>query len=435
MSQRKNWLAFGTGVGVEISSGKLIVVVSAVRPSGVDVLGTHVVENYLTRPAADWGGEYAAFLKKIGAAHLAATVVLPRRELSIRVLAFPGVSPADLEAAIRLQVDALHPYPEDDAAWAWTRIGKSNSVLVAITRQTWMDRHIELFAEAGVTISSLTFSAALLYGSLRLYSTPPVEGFVGALETAAGAEFYGESPARGMFTASIGQEMERGAALAISELRLPPLTTCGDLAAMIPVPRRVFHGGTLPAEAYTSYLASLAAACPRLSLRVNLLPLAQRGSSSRWIYAPALALSVLLVIALATLGLYSRYRDSQYLAALNGEIQSLEPKARQLAALDRKLEQSRARMHLLDRFQNRTKQDLDALREATRVIAPPAWLNTLELGRATLVVSGEADQATGLLKALDSSPQFQNSEFMVPLSRVGTVEIFRIKSAREGVER
>jgi hypothetical protein len=40
-----------------------------------------------------------------------------------------------------------------------------------------------------------------------------------------------------------------------------------------------------------------------------------------------------------------------------------------------------------------------------------------------------------LLKAIDSSPQFQNSEFVVPLSRIGNVEIFRIRAAREGVQR
>jgi hypothetical protein len=49
-----------------------------------------------------------------------------------------------------------------------------------------------------------------------------------------------------------------------------------------------------------------------------------------------------------------------------------------------------------------------------------------------MVVAGEADQATGLLKALDSSPQFESSEFLVPLNRIGNTEIFRIRSAREG---
>ena len=91
-------------------------------------------------------------------------------------------------------------------------------------------------------------------------------------------------------------------------------------------------------------------------------------------------------------------------------------------------------MELLDRFATRTKTDLDALRETTRLIPPPAWVHSFELTRSTLVVGGESDQASGLLKALDSSALFQNSEFMIPINKVGDVEVFRIRSAREGVQ-
>ncbi|MBL8174943.1 MAG: PilN domain-containing protein, partial [Bryobacterales bacterium] len=101
--------------------------------------------------------------------------------------------------------------------------------------------------------------------------------------------------------------------------------------------------------------------------------------------------------------------------------------------LEQRTAATRARIELLDRFAARTKADLDALRETTRLIPPPAWLNSLELTRTTMMVGGESDQASGLLKALDSSALFQNSEFMIPINKVGNVEIFRIRSAREGV--
>lgn len=431
MSTRTNWLAIGTGIGIEITPQQLRVAVTKVRPSGTEMVGTLTIDAYQGRPAAEWGNEYAALLRRHGVGHLAATVVLPRRELTVRIVTLPGVAEGDLENALRLQIDTLHPYAEADAAWTWAKLGKSGAILVAVTRQSWMERHLELLTEAGIKVSSFTFPAALLYSALRLYSTPPAEGFVGLMETGAGVEVYGESPARAVFSAVYDTSWERAAVLAAAELRLNEHFSPKELAGLLPSPRRVMAGSDDPLPV-GAYLASLAAACPRMALPVNLLPASQRVTSSRWIYVPTLALGALVIAGLVALGFYGRYEDRKYLDALNAEIRSLEPRAMRVGKLDQQVEQARARIRLLDAFQGRTRQDLDALREVTKVIAPPAWLNTLELSRSSLVVAGEADQATGLLKALDNSPQFQGSEFLIPLSRVGNVEVFRIKAAREG---
>ena len=93
MMGRRNWLAVGTGVGIEITEQQLRVVVSRVRPTGVEVLDATVIADYQSRPAAEWGNEYAAFLRKQGVSHLAAAVVLPRREMSARVVSQTGLLP------------------------------------------------------------------------------------------------------------------------------------------------------------------------------------------------------------------------------------------------------------------------------------------------------------------------------------------------------
>lgn len=429
MSSLRTWMAIGTGVGIEMAADYLRVVVSRVRPGGIDVLGVHTIERHRERPAAEWGAEYIAFLKRHGVRHLAAAVLLPRSEMVVRVVSLPGVADRDLDAALRLQIDSLHPYPETEAAWSWARLPETNAVLVGIARQSFVDRQVEIFAEAGIKISAFTFSAAAVYSALRLYGSRPIgEGFVALLETPSGVEAYGESPGKPVYSANYEQSWERAAVLASSELRLPENSIPRELAAVLPSPRQAPEVG-----GYTlAYLASLSAACPRLGLPANLLPSAQRSTSSRLIYVPTAVLGGLLVIGLVALGVFHRYEDQKYLTALQSEIASLEPRVKRLSQLDQRMEQASARLRLLDTFAGRTKSDLDALREATRVIAPPAWLHTLELSRTSLVVGGEADQATGLLKALDGSKQFENSEFLVPLSRVGPVEVFRIRSVREG---
>src|SRR3984885_2627685 len=102
----RKWLAFGTGVGIEMGREDLIVSVVRLRPSGVRVLGELTIPRFREQPAAEWGENYAAFLQKLGAQHLAATVLLPRDEVTVRQVLLPGVVNKDLEAAIRFEIDS-----------------------------------------------------------------------------------------------------------------------------------------------------------------------------------------------------------------------------------------------------------------------------------------------------------------------------------------
>jgi len=90
-------------------------------------------------------------------------------------------------------------------------------------------------------------------------------------------------------------------------------------------------------------------------------------------------------------------------------------------------------MQVLDAFKRRTRHDLDALTELTRLLEPPAWLNGLDMDQTTVVISGQIEQAAPLLKLIDNSPLFQNSEFVGQIARADKNEVFRIRSAREGV--
>ena len=45
-------------------------------------------------------------------------------------------------------------------------------------------------------------------------------------------------------------------------------------------------------------------------------------------------------------------------------------------------------------------------------------------------IAGEADQAAGLLKTLDTSRLFEKSEFTMPITRTPTGDAFRLRAAR-----
>src|SRR3989442_14302415 len=105
-------LAFGSGVGIEIRSRDLAVALTHVRPSGVRIAASTVIENFRERPAGEWGSEYLRFLREHGGSHLAATVVAPKREVIVRQIALPGVASKDFAAAGGDQGENLHPYGE-----------------------------------------------------------------------------------------------------------------------------------------------------------------------------------------------------------------------------------------------------------------------------------------------------------------------------------
>lgn len=411
----RKWVAFGTGVGIEITMTDLYVSVVRVRPSGARSLGQTTISNFRGRQADEWGGELSGFLKKLGCAHLAATVLLPRREVIVRTLDMPGVKDRDLDAAIGFQMDSLHPYPEDDAVPSFGRLGGSSNILVGIARREVLEHYRTLFAESGVKVGSFTFSAAAIYSSLRLLGNPPKE-FYCVGDSGAALEVYGESAARPVFSAVFEPPVERAMALAAAELRLAPDTQPISVESAAPS---------------LSHAAAMSAACPRFSLDANMLPEDQRSANSRILFIPTVLLTLALILLGVALTMHSTYENRRLIAALEEKTKKLQPTAAKVALFEKSTQNAKERTKLLDGFRTRSKSDLDAILELTRVLPPPIWLNYLELTRTGITVGGEADQAAGLLRVIDNSPYFQNSEFTMPISRMQAAEVFRIRSQRE----
>ncbi len=221
----RDLLAFGTGVGIEIRERDLVVTLAHVWPTGTKVIGSTVIENFRERRAGEWGSDYSKFLAQNGASHLAATVVAPKRDVIVRQVMLPGVAAKDFASAIGYQVESLHPYGDEEIAFGWRRVSESGAALIGIIRRATLDAYLEKFAEAGVLLASFTFSAAALHGATRLYAPSRPEGFLAIMRVEGGElEVYGESPSRPVFSARFDLPAPRAAALASSELRLPPET-------------------------------------------------------------------------------------------------------------------------------------------------------------------------------------------------------------------
>ena len=424
-------IQFGTGIGIEIGPGALEVAATRVRPSKIEVVGRLTIANYAERPAAEWGAEYAAFLKSLGMSYLSATVLLPRRDVIVRQLALPGVAVRDIEGAVRFQLDSLHPYGDEDVVWGWSPLAYG-SVLVGIVRRQVMERYRQLLTEAGIAAASFTFSAAAVHAAIRLNGAVNPQGFVALGRAAAGGvEVYGESPARPLFSAEFQAPPQRAASLALAELRLPPDTTALKLEEILPKPAVNPVENDLSRNALP-YATALAGACPRFAPSANVLPPEHRRANSRAALVPTVVLGCVVLLSVAGMGLWMPWSESRYLKQINAEIARINPAAQRSLELDREIAHVRAQTELLDSFRAQTRKDLDALQELTKIIEPPAWTNTVDLNHDTVRITGQAPSAPRLVNVLDSSPLFSNS---VPdaINRAtnGAGETFVIHAARK----
>ncbi len=417
------WLAMGTGVAVEISRTSLEIAAVRVRPGGAQLLRTATIEHIHERPAAEWSAQYEAAVRGIHSAGV--TVLLPRADVIMRQVALPGVAHRELEGALALRLRTLHPFADDDVAWCWSPV--RGGALVGLTRLATLSRYEALFAEAGIPVASFTFSASILYSALRIYGEPALPLFTIARGAGDGHEIYGENVAGTIFSGDFSGNPERAVAAGIAQLRLPQESAPVPVSDLLPV--RGVRAAVL--ERPLLFAAALTAASPLLAHPANFLPPERRAGQSRIWLIPTAILGLLLIAAIAAAFAIGPYRDRRTVQTLHEQINAAQPGSLRAAALDKRIALERDQIKLLDQFRGRAQSDFEILNELTRIVQPPAWTTSVEIYPDYVIIAGEAEQAASLLKIIDSSPYFQDSQFTNSVTRsVSKNELFRIKAMR-----
>ncbi len=429
-AQLKKILAFGSGVGIQIVRTKvsesesvesLHIAAVRVRPTGSHLIESMTVEDFRRQPAGVWGTTYASFLRKLGLRHAVAVVLLPRADVILRPLSLPGVSNKDLDSAVRFQMDGLHPYSEEDVYSTWTRLPGTSTVLVAVARRDAVERYAAPFEEAGIKVGGFSCSAVAIYSALRLFGQQPAAELLAVDDSGGALEFYGESPARPLFTASFPAANERAVAQAASELRINPGTEPAPLSSL------------LKAESPLPFAAAISSACPLHCLALNLLPADRRQASSRLRWVPTAVLGTGVLALAGALAFFPVYEQHKYLKSLDAQIAAVSPGSERAAAIDKQVATLNGRIQMLDDLRRHPKSDMDVLAELTRILPPPTWVNLVQISAKQVIVGGEAPEAAPLLSVLDASRLFEASEFQASPQRIPGGEQWRIKTNREGV--
>lgn len=431
---------FGTGAGILIGADDLTIYIARLRPAGPKLLAWMVIEDFRNRPASEWGAEYQKLLDRTKTGPIPAMAMLPREQALLRTVALPGVADQDAPAAIRFQLDGLHPFQEDEAVVDWRRIGQSSHYAVGIAEKRAIDEYAALFAEAGIQLSGMTLAASAYFSSMRIYGEPPASGVLAVAYSdesdANCTEVYGESPSRPLFSAAMPASQERACALASAELRMETPAEVPAIGDLLPrwtaAPDDFDFSEAGRQRASGPWAAALTAAQPRFAPPLNLWPAELRFVPSRLLWVPTAVLGALLLIVLGAWAFMGSWLREGYLDELDRRIALVAPDAGKVEAMDKEVAAVVERIQLLDQYKKRTRADMDLVLEVTRAFPPPAFFSSLAFDRAMVSVSGEVPNTDGLLKKLDESPRLSGSEFTMPLGRSGSNEVFRIRARRDG---
>jgi hypothetical protein len=430
----RRWLTRGTGIGIVIAPPNLNVLVVRVRPEGVTVLGQLVIADFDARLPSEWTDEYKAFLRRLGVPHIAAVVMLPSESVTFRTIDMPGVNNRQVPAALKFDLDSLHPWANEEPVHDWTRLGKTSSILVCMTRRSTVERYSTLFEQADIRLSRFTFEASALYSVIHMLGHSEPVSFLAIGENQGKRVVYGESYSRPLFLASMETSFERARSIGIAELRLHPDLVPVSISDVLP---KLLGNPSAynPRSWCLTYVSALCAAIPWFVRGINLFPREHRASFLRSVYMPTVVLATIIVLASCVLAGFSTIAEQRYRKAIQTEIEMIELRAHKSGNLDQRIEALRRRVRAIDTFRMRSKDDLDALKELTDVVAPPTWIRLILLTRRSLLLTGEAEQAPALLKVIDSSLQFSGSEFSVPPVRAGSLEVFVLRATRKVASR
>ncbi len=463
----------GTGCGIEVRDDDLLVVAVKSRPKGVTVLGREIIKDFRHRPPEEWGVEYAAFLKERGLSHLAATVSLPRGEVIVRQIQMPPVTGKDLAAAVGYQIETLHPFGEDEVCWSHAALrapGEGAGELpvgVVIAEKSKVDAYADLFEAAGIAVSSFSVTAAAFFAGIRVrWDSPPVPFLITYFHHHK-LEIYGEGENRPLFSAEFdlaSLPAKRALQLAEADLRLAEsesalLAVCGQsqegedeqetprplgaqqfeegdspfewrsIAEILPTPSDMPLNFDLRRDA-AALAVGLESACPRLGWRVNLLPRERRKSSSRWMYAPTAALTVMVFLLLIAFAMRPTIQNRSYVEALEADYAGLAPVVEEANATQQRIVEAKRKTALLGSLEARTEIDMRTLAELSDLIPDTAWLKSLELDDNGLQMSGEARSAAPLLAKLSDSRYVMNAAFSTSLREIQGGQRFQITAKR-----
>jgi len=164
--------------------------------------------------------------------------------------------------------------------------------------------------------------------------------------------------------------------------------------------------------------------------QVNVIPERNRYRRDHLRLVPTYALVGLVALMGAAFVLREPYQWSVYGASLQSEIESVKPAVSEVSAREEELTKASRDYEALRSRVETYDSNLEALRALARVMPPDCWVSSYSAQGRTLTLSGFAQSAVAVQKALEESPMFEDVQFSSPVVRDASgKDRFSIKAA------
>jgi len=426
-------MIWGTALGVEIAGKDLRVAVLQTRFGKMSLEVTGAVPGLLDLAPEEQRGSVLRLIKELKVSTHRVFLSLPSSCGVLRQIDFPIEVREKLKSVIGLQVENLGPWSADEVYWDFgystpPKSAKSVRVTVAIIPKAALDPWIQFFKAinlplAGATLGSLACAAAvhaLWHGDAPVIVLGCEKGQVeGAL--VRGNLLHALQQTGEDVQANIRTTVERLVSLGrLSSIERARIIPCGaDVNAV-----EGFEHVRLPLEKAkpdsSDKFGSIAAALSGLhgaDFRSNLIPSELRYRHNQVQLIPTYLLLMLTTVLGAALIGREPYQAMLYGSKLEQEIRRIAPAAREVSRQQADLNKLSERYRALSSNLQNRDYNLEVLRELTRALPPKAWLGNYSYQDGTITVSGFAESASEVQKALADNSLFKDVQFTNSVTR------------------
>ena len=341
-------------------------------------------------------------------------VGLPLAEMTLVDFPLPIAAKGDLDNAVRYALMRHIPFSLEEMVWTHEvrESGDSLDVYVALMSRESLDALVGCFSRAGLPVASVFPVSSLLIESFS-------GGGVAALAHGEAKELLVWSGRRICWQEARADSESLSRALAMQESYGIGSGSFSSIGLLDGAPdgceMREFRLDELDFEARQRFRIRLEAEGSVTALRR-----ARRA---------LLAAALFLICTLVAFSLRDLVIEKRRLSVLDDRVASLRVEAEKLAQIRQHNEDLEKRMETWGR---QLAENLDVsllLKELTLIVPQDAWLDSLQVQERRVVVSGKAPSATAILEGIENSSFFGDAQFDAPITKLGTLEVFRITAA------
>jgi type IV pilus assembly protein PilM len=434
-----------TSIGIELGSADMTLASLQGNLSGETLSHFMHIPDFRNRDAAELRQEIQLFLKNNVLGKDSIVVGIPPGDVLLRQLDLPAEVTDNIKQVIQYQVQSFEPTEEESYYYDHTFLNRSSkskrvSILLVMVRKSVLDGYLQKLFDLGIQPAAVTCRSLALV-NLFLHNRKNIQGKTHVLAHTAssrlelsvlqnGMPVYTHEVAKGdnqswkdLITEETGEAASRirlGADSAIESFILAGEDSgaaCAELKETIGDCMLFKDAVAVKGNEQTApYIEKAAGAIAlaftgltrRLPVKINLIPAAFRFKQTRWAYAAAAVLGLIIIALLAGLLFHGQIQSRKLVEKLDSEIIQNKPKLDTVLKLRTETDALAKKIEYIEGLYRKRDRNLEVLEELTQNLPSDTYLNSYTYRDGKVSIGGYSNSASDLTLMLESLPLFKD---------------------------